>query len=143
MIHSLENNYKLIIEDCFKTDQELLNKWHIESGNGLENCVIRTYNDLINANVKVYSLKENNNLIGFFGIEESTYLSGFFIKPEYRKKEYITQFWNIVNKEFNNKKFYSGIYKKNNKAYNFLLKNNGKIAFELPDAVFFVFNGEF
>ncbi len=137
-------NYKEFLFECFGTDPELIEKWHIESGTNLETCVERTFKDLQNNKVKFYILIDNNNLIGYFGKEEnnnSLYLTGFFIKPEFRTKEIVKKFWNCVNTEFMGDTFYCGIYKKNEPAYNFLLKNEGIKVWEQDNSVFIMFKG--
>jgi hypothetical protein len=136
------HNYSSLILECFKTDPELIEKWHIEAPASVENCAKRTTEDLKKANVSVYELIDTkNNTIGYFGKEilnNNEYLSGFFIKPEYRNKETIKEFWNCVNLIMDNNQFFCGIYKKNTKAYSFLMKNNG-FPFEDGNFVFFMF----
>ena len=138
-------DYKNIILECFKTDPELIEKWHIESNNNLEICVDRTFNDMKQANVKFYKLEINNEIIGYFGHEicgSTDYLTGFFIKPKYRNSEYIKQFWNNVYNIFNNKPFYCGIYRKNKKAYDFLIKNKGIIVLSTEEVIVMKFKEE-
>lgn len=142
MLCIYQKEYKAILNECFSEDEELLNKYHIEAPASLSTCVEKTHLDLQNAQVQFYTLLNNDKLIGYFGMETGTFLTGFFIKPEYRNKEIIKEFWNIVNNKFNNKEFYCGIYKKNERAMKFLEKNNGRLWMEIPEsnAVFFVFN---
>lgn len=123
------DDYKNLLSEFFESDNELIEKWHIESGNGLKACINRTHQDLRVADVDFYVLIENNKNIGYFGIEKNTFLTGFFIKPEYRKKECIQMFWNIVNNHFENKPFYCGLYTKNERALNFLFKAGAKVLF--------------
>lgn len=140
MICTYQEDYKDILLDCFITDEDLLNKYHVSAPATLNQCVERTHSDLMSAYVQVYSLEENEEVIGYFGIEIGTYLTGFFIKPEYRNSKYIKEFWNIVNNMFNQKQFYCGVYKKNDRAIEFLKKNNGKLWIETSEGVFYVFN---
>jgi len=140
-------NYKNIIQECFKTDQELLDKWHIESGKGLEKCVERTYKDLMSLeeNLKFFSIIYENELIGFFGSEkfyDTKALTSFFIIPKARNKYILNQFWNNINNHFDNDRFLCGIYSKNTRALNFLFKNQGKILIECPDSFILEFNGK-
>ena len=78
----LTKHYKPILEECFKADQELLDKWHIESPNTLKKCVNRTYRDLRNCpDFCFMKIVEDGKLIGYFGMEERDdmeFLTGFF-----------------------------------------------------------------
>lgn len=131
-------DYKTIILDCFNSDPELIQKWHIESNSSLENCVNRTYTDLKKYKVNFYKLSIENTLVGYFAIENNKFLTGFFLKPEFRTKDYIIDFWNIVDNKFDNS-YMIGIFKKNEKARNFLLKKTD-IFFEQNQAIYFVVN---
>lgn len=139
------NNYKDYLTECFATDKDLIQKWHIESGTDLETCVNRTFNDLQENNVKFFVLLENNHLIGYFGKElnnNSLYLTGFFIKPEFRTKENIRKFWDCINTEFMGGTFFCGVYKKNIPALNFLRRNEGIEAWGDDKVTFVMFNGD-
>jgi hypothetical protein len=140
------DNYKHIIYDCFSTDKDLIEKWHIESGSTLENCTNRTYNDMKDLDLKFNTIYKEDKLLGYFGKEKfnnMNFLTGFFIKPEYRNKDNIKEFWNIVNNTFENKLFYAGLYNKNVPAINFLTRNGGKELNKVGDfGVVFMFNQE-
>lgn len=118
--------YLPIIEECFATDDELLYKWHIEAPADLDTCVRRTFNDLKNApTIQMYAIKENGEIIGFFGTEKaggSNWLTSFFIKPKYRDKDVFDYFWNTV-KDITGNKYFTAIYEKNERAKKWLEKN--------------------
>ena len=82
-------DYKELLQECFITDIDLINIYHIEAGKGIEACINRTFDDLKLWNVKVFGLYEDNEIVGYFGKEANIYLTGFFIKPEYRNSNYI------------------------------------------------------
>jgi N-acetylglutamate synthase-like GNAT family acetyltransferase len=129
-----------IIEDCFATDPELIEKWHLVAGDGLEACSKKTYEDMFECNVDFYCIEDNKNLVGYYGVENydgMKFLTGFFIKPSYRNKEYIKEFWNMIDNKMNDT-YMIGIYNKNERAKNFLLKKT-PIFFEVPESksVFF------
>ena len=140
MQHSSEDNYKQVLLECFESDSELLEKWHIESGTSLDNCINRTYNDLQECNVSFYVLKDNDKIIGYFGIENNNFLTGFFLKLEYRTKDNILEFWNIVDSKFEGN-YMIGVYKKNEPAVEFLKKKT-PVYFLSPvnNALYFVVN---
>lgn len=126
-LHDKENMKSVILES-FKTDQELIDTYHVVSGSGLDNCVNKTFNDLNKADpsFKFYLLEDNNKQLGFFGKEYSNYLTTIFIHPDYRNKQSVSKIWNLIKNEFTTP-FYTAIYKKNTRALNFYLKNNGRI----------------
>lgn len=139
---SLAKDISTLILECFATDTELLEKWHIEAPASLEICAAKTTKDLLDLKVSVYCIEKHNKVIGYFGkeiVDDNQFLTGFFIKPEYRTKNNIKEFWNKVNTIMGGTSFFCGIYKKNKRAYNFLMKNNG-IPFENENSIFFMFN---
>ena len=120
-----KQEWKKILIACFKTDKELITKHHIESGKGLYRCVNKTFEDLSNCeNLLFYSIKYEGKLCGYFGIEnyeDTFFLTGFFIMPKYRNKDFVNIFWEEINKKTDGE-FITGIYKKNDKAKMFLEK---------------------
>ncbi len=76
----------------------------------------------------MYFILYNNDFLGFFG-HKSNFLNIFFIHPRFRKKEYIKEFWKIVNSKLGNK-YYSALYKKNSPAIEFFKKQG---AIEITD----------
>lgn len=124
MIAVKEDTYNHIIRECFATDAELLATFHIEAPADVDTCTNRTIEDLKKApNFTFYSLKEGNEIVGFFGVsyvEEIYYLNGFFLKAKYRhmKKEFLDE----IKKKTSNT-FYTGIHVRNKRAEKFLLKH--------------------
>lgn len=119
---------KEILTELLATDKDLLSIYHIEAPNTVEVCVNRTFNDLQDAKVEVILIKENEEVIGYYGIEKGIYnnLTGFFLKPNFRTKEQIIKFWNEIDKNFD-KDYFVGIYKKNIPAIKFLKKKSTTI----------------
>lgn len=126
------SDIKSTLEDCFATDLDLLNRYHIEAPAPLFKCVDRTYSDLLACDkIIYYNVFEKDKLIGYFCKEEykeSFYLTGFFLKPEYRIWETKKEFWSIINEKMAGR-FYAGIYEKNTRAMKFLSKMGGEIFF--------------
>ena len=121
------------LEYCFKQDQDLLDKFHIYSGQGVKACAEKTYLDLLQANVVFYKMYDcNDNLLGWFGKESDNHLTGFFIEPQYRKEVKL----NKVLEQFS-KPVYTGLYLKNTRA----IKAMNKLGFQIiktittPDGV--------
>lgn len=134
MLKEIELTYELI-EDNFKLDKELIEKYHIEEGNDYKKCCLRTYNDLqkdVDNSFKLYGVFDNNNLIGFFGTEFDNYINTIFVKPEYRNKKYMEFFTNYMFLTVGNE-FYTALYTKNKRAIEFYKKLGGKIVKDLND----------
>lgn len=120
-----KSKWKDILRECFESDKDLIEKYHIVSGQGLEKCIEKTYEDLCQCEkLDFYTLEVDKKFAGYFGIEiyeEGYYLTGFFLMPDYRNSKFIKEFWKIVYK-FAKFKFICGIYKKNERAKRFLEK---------------------
>lgn len=130
------DNYYDIILDCFLTDNDLINTYHIESGTSVENCAKRTSDDLKKgSNLDFFKVVKDSQVIGFFGsesIDDNKFLTGFFLKPEYRTKEGLTEFWSMIKSYFK-KDFLVGIYSKNTRAIEFLVKNKATLHSVIPE----------
>lgn len=123
------NDIKKIITECFGSDNNYI-KYHWASDKGLESCIEITFNELKDLeNYSFFEVYNEDKLIGMFGVDENVVLNPFFIKPEFRKKEYVKDFWNLVKNELN-KTFLVGLYTKNEPVIKFFLKNGGKIVAE-------------
>jgi hypothetical protein len=119
---------KELLRDMFSKDEDLVNKYHIEAGCGLDACVERTFNDLEQYNVETFLIKRDNRVVGYFGRENLGHLqclTGFFIDPEYRTKEKMGSIWKEICSRFL-VQFYVGLYDKNTRAIDFIKNNNGK-----------------
>jgi len=130
-------NKELMIE-LLSTDEDLLSTYHILAPNSAQVCAERTVADLKKANAYVYTLENEEETIGYYGIEHGLsvdFLTGFFIKPKYRTKERITDFWKEVEGHFN-KDFYVGVHIKNTRAIEFLNKKTNE-QYGSEDCVFF------
>lgn len=138
----LLENFKPLLKECFSTDDNLINLYHIKATKGLEACVTDTYDLLKDCNVKIYALRNDKENIGYFGVEGGNFLTGFFIKPSYRNKENIVEFWKIVD-SYMPSVYYSGVYKKNIPAVKFLSRR-GTIKLEFENkGYYFEINKEF
>lgn len=120
-------DYKWIIKKCFAADQDLVEKWHIMAGQGLERCVDVTFADMSGANVEFKVVYEQKDLVGYFGKEcvpSGEYLTGFFVMPKYRTKEDLKEFWALIKSEFG-PEFFCGLYQRNQPAIDFITRNHG------------------
>lgn len=116
------------IDECFRTDKDLVDLYHIASGDSVEKCIVRTIDDLFNTDpsFKFYQLHSGNQCVGFFGSEFSNYLTTIFIKPEYRNRKDISEIWKLISSHFDDE-FYTSIYSKNTRALTFYRKNGIEI----------------
>jgi len=126
-----------IIESHFKMDEDLLNIYHIEAGNGYKQCALRTFEDLKNTTFptfKFYGVYEDEKMVGFFGTEEYIYVNTIFVNPSYRKSEYMKAFYKCLTSIVGDN-YITALYKKNTRAIQFYIKNNGKVITDLEDYV--------
>lgn len=124
--------------NLYETDKDLLNIYHIEAPNTAEVCAERTLADLKDSNVEIHLINKNNEIIGYYGIEKNGWinnLTGFFLKPEFRTKENIIDFWNKVDNNFD-RDYYIGVYPKNIRVIEFLNKKT-KEKYESNGCIFF------
>lgn len=128
--YQIQNNDDLldIIIQCYASDDKYLSTYHELAGQSVLDCSNRTYGDFINNDVQCYVLINDNNVIGYFGdlvYNNESWLTGFFIKPEFRTKDLKKSFWDIVVNHFNGK-FKVGMILKNPPGIKFLLANGCK-----------------
>ena len=57
-----------ILTKFYSSDGKLIKQYHVLAGSDLETCIERTYNDLLNVDIEY--LKENDEIIGYFGLEK-------------------------------------------------------------------------
>ena len=116
---------KQLILDCYKTDLPFLVDYHELASDSLSDCVDRTFHDFTLCNVVINVLEDNNTCFGYFGClnqNGQNWLTGFFLKPEYRTSEHKRNMWNIITNHLQHS-FKVGMLVKNERASKFLLKN--------------------
>lgn len=112
----------------YESDQDLLDKWHIEAGSGLENCVNRTMSDFEKFKVETKLIYRDGRVVGYFGKETNNgmqALTGFFIDPEFRNSEHIPSIWNEIREDFC-PAFFVGLFDHNEPARKFIERQGGK-----------------
>ena len=131
-------NWEALLTTCFSSDNDLISKWHIESGTNVKTCVHRTLTDLLSCDLNVFTFMVDDQLAAYFGKERcdgKEFMTGFFIMPQYRNRFFITQFWLKV-RGFFDEPFYSGIYTKNIPARKFL-DREGEIVYTDEEVTLF------
>jgi hypothetical protein len=123
-------NIRSVIEFCYGEDTELISTYHTIAGSSLLEC-IEFENEILDqpdGNILTVEL-DNGELLGYFGkslisVEDLKFpfMTTIFVRPKYRKKEFMGQFWNVINKEFENQTFLTAIYKNNTRASKFFNK---------------------
>jgi hypothetical protein len=112
------------IKYCFSKDKDLLDKYHIAAGQGLDICASNTFNLLHDNNVEMFKIFDyNDNIVGFFGKEKHNVLTGFFIAPEFRGSSDI---WNKILENFS-MPVRTAFYLKNTRAIKALNKQGFRI----------------
>lgn len=79
----------------------------------------------------VFVYEENNEIKGFIGIMEKTYIAGLFVSNKYQSKGIGEKLLNVCKKEYPTLKL--DVYVKNSKAINFYKKHGFKIDQEKID----------
>ncbi len=134
---------KDVIKQGFSSDKNLIDKWHIISGSGLDSCVNKTIEDLKTqtfSDFKFFVVLNDEEFIGYFGVEnEGKYLTTIFIAPEFRnnKKEFLKLIAPYVQDTFE-----SAIYSKNipcMRFFNKLGKEKSKFIVDGHEATLFTF----
>jgi hypothetical protein len=126
--------YKPILVECFCRDEQLLSKWHIFAGRGLDACVDKTFKDLKEAKVTFFGLIDGKNLAGYFCREaygDQEFLTGFFLMPLFRTEKGREEFWSAVQLRFNSH-FFCGVYAKNSPAIKFIESRGGRFVRKVP-----------
>src|SRR5688572_4214513 len=114
----LTKNRQQIIERCYESDPELIEKYHIMAPTTTKLAVRHTLSVFLKSDkFKMYELVEKGNFVGYIGVEETDirYLNGFFIMPQYRNKEIFDKFFEIVRHVVGNNVFIP-VYSKNERA---------------------------
>lgn len=111
-----------LIVNCYQSDLELVQNYHVLAGRGLSACIDRTASDFITSNtIKIFKLTKGDKFLGYFGDENGEFLTGFFIMPEFRDTKSKQSFWNTVVNHFKGS-FNVGIFDNNIRAAKFLDK---------------------
>lgn len=112
------------IKHGFSKDVDLINKFHIIAPSSEENCAKNTYDVLVSGNVDMYKMFDvNDNIVGWFGKEGESNLTGFFIMPEFRTYQPV---WDCILSNFK-KPTRTSFYLKNYRAIKALQKQGFKI----------------
>lgn len=146
MIAKKVTDYYSVIKQCYSEDPELLEKYHVLAPDTLENCSKDTYNILEKWCKDFYIVFNDTELIGYFGKHteiDLDVLSTIYVRPKFRKKEFMGNFWKLINNSFD-KEFYTGIYKKNTRCADFyrkFAKTEKEQMIDGKDALIFKFRG--
>jgi hypothetical protein len=118
------------VYDCYLSDPYHIEKDHIEAGKGIDVCVKSTIDVLENDGAVINEVEKDGEVIGYFSsvvINEYPIMQFWFIKPAFRKKDFVIYFWMKVLSFFKGL-FYTTIYCKNEKAL-IHLKKQGFVEF--------------
>lgn len=119
---------------AFRGDEDLINKYHIMSGN-FEKCVRSTVDAIKdvadNYPLKFYKVVNDGTDIGFVTLG-TDFLHSFGINIKYRTKEMLSEWWDAVMSI--NKYFFCTLHKKNERAIEYL-KNRGMVIFSENDSI--------
>lgn len=116
------------VAECFASDRELIERWHIAAGQGLQACIDRTMNDVkaFHPSFRFHRLEREGKLLAYWGTEFDHYINLIFVKPECRNASFMKAFWEHVTSGLP-KTFYSAVYSKNRPAVGFYLRRGGEL----------------
>lgn len=116
------------VRECFATDPELLEKWHIAAPGTLDQCVEKTAKDAegFDLSFRFYLAFVGEELVGYWGTEWDRYLNLIFVKPNYRKPNFMKDFWKYIKRSMNGR-FATAVYARNLPAIGFYSKHGKKI----------------
>lgn len=120
------------VRECFATDRDLLKRWHVEAPANLEKCVARTVTDIDQAgdDFRFFRVFIKNRirsvLAGYWGTEGSNYLNLIFVKPKYRNRWFMRDFWDAIQASLESP-FRTVIYAKNEQAITFYMNRGSKV----------------
>lgn len=135
-------DYTHVLRICYESDKELLDKYHVLAPTTLENAVKNT-RDVFMSTLGVFQMKKvlyGDDFAGYYGIErfEDRFgITGFFVMPKYRNKEFLSTFVSLIKSEFNGD-IYCGVYDHNARAINFLLKSGFQETTRINKAVYYI-----
>lgn len=125
------------IHEAFKGDWQLINTYHLVNGS-LIDCVKSTFTEIDKFSsgpdkVEYYGIYLDGKTIGFTVVGENFLLS-FGINIQYRTKEIVMQWWNMVCMMLN-KAFVTWLFKKNTRAIDFCKRNGMEVIEDFPEYV--------
>ena len=126
-----EIELKEAIKIAFIDDIDLVSKYHILDNSSLEYCVEDTFNKIIKSSnehvLEWYLIKEEDEIIGFTIVSIGyNYLYSFGINIDYRYSVVLNEWFSKIKVILQNH-FICELWKKNERAINFLIKNGMEI----------------
>ena len=125
---------KQMVATAFHEDKDLIDKYHIYSGEGVEKCVDEEMDVFLKRTTKFFKLYEityAGTFFGFIGTDKTPdgkdFLVTFHLRKCYREKSMVKEFWRMIRDTFNNNSFFTALHDKNSKAVNFIMKNGGEV----------------
>jgi hypothetical protein len=120
------DNYKDIINELYSSDVDFVEKYNLGEGLTIDDQVSKSIETLSNTpDLSVFSITKDGELIAYFGkqiFHEYQFLTGFFIKKEFRNRSFVEYFFSVLKSYFKDS-FYCILHYKNSRAINFILKN--------------------
>lgn len=128
MLSANKVDIKLIsdrLKSFYAEDPELIEKYHQCAGKSLQECVDKTAKIILgDTGTSLFIVKNENGVeVGYYteiDLHDNRFVMSYFVRPEFRKKQILIEFWNLVGKKGI---FYTSVSEKNTRAAEHLKKN--------------------
>lgn len=127
------NKISEVIEKCYQSDTELIEKYHVLAPVSMEKACDHTIKILEQSMrmdmLTMYEMNVDGRFAGYFCREELAgiqLITGFFIMPEFRNSRFVNKFWKIVLSKFVGSIFIY-LFEKNTRAIKFVKRRGFKL----------------
>lgn len=127
-----KSDIRNVLRSLYESDFEFINIWNVDEGSNIDEMLDHAEEVISSLSVTVLKIinEETGEIIAYFGKElyfENSFLTGFFIKKTYRRKDFMLCFFEWLKLIFYGKTVYCNVHKNNRKAVDFLVKNGSVV----------------
>ena len=124
-------SFILEVSDCYSDCPQSLELYDDYAGADLEyvkkdmQMKLNSYGDH-----DCFLVKKDEDLVGYYALgklDGVNCLITFFVRPDFRNKEDILSYWNLIKKQLNYQDFIAGVFTSNMPACSFLKKNGQEL----------------
>lgn len=137
-------NIQDLVTICYSECDRSRELYHDYAGFSVKECSANFAEKLNSLNgYDFYLVYDNSELIGYFGtteIDNLDCLYTFFVRPKFRKSDYLKKYWKLIESKFDGN-FFAGVYSSNQPAKSFLTKSGGQLI-QKDNISYFIFKRE-